>query len=87
MLSMADDLTTIIEEQIVTPASFSEEGRSESSRSIDDLIKVQQQLAAVAAVGKRRRGIGFTKQIPPGAMADGGGLCPPGPGYPFGGGV
>ncbi len=72
---MATDLTTTIEDQIQNPASFSEEGRAESSRSIDDLIKADTYLAGKAARSKRRRGISFTKMITPGALSDDGGSC------------
>ena len=70
---MAIDIVTIAEDQIAKPASFAEEGRSETARTPDDLLKFQQIAAADVARKQRRRGISFSKLIAPGALSDNGG--------------
>ena len=79
------DLADTITDQAGKPASFSEEGRSESARSLDDLIKADIYLAGKAARSKRRRGISFTKMIAPGALSDQGGTCSSGGNFGCGG--
>lgn len=64
------DLTSDIATQAVEPASAAADGQSASARPIADVITAQQFLDAKAAVKKRRRGVLFTKLVPPGALDD-----------------
>ncbi len=64
------DLSDTIENEAQLPASSSDDGQSATGRSIDELIKADQYLAAKAARASRRRGILFTQLTTPGALDD-----------------
>lgn len=69
---MATDLSDDIAQQAAEPASVSADGQTTTARPLADVIAGQQYLDARAAVRKRRRGVLFTKLVPPGAIDDGG---------------
>lgn len=83
---MADpaDLSQTIADEAAAPLSSSSDGQASTGRPIADLIAADRYLAAKAAAGQRRRGLSFSKLIPPGTLPDNGGACGP---TPFGGGV
>jgi hypothetical protein len=64
------DITTTIASQAVEPASASADGQSASARPVTDLIAAQQFLDNSVARQSRRRGIMYSKLIPPGALSD-----------------
>lgn len=64
------DLTSDIATQALEPSSVSADGQSASARPVADLVTAQQFLDARSAMRKRRRGVTFTKLVPPGAACD-----------------
>lgn len=66
MADLTGDLTT----QAVEPASSSSDGQSATARPVADIIAAQQFLDAKSALTKRRRGIAFSKLVPPGTLPD-----------------
>ena len=64
------DLSGDIATQAVEPATSSADGQSATARAIGEVIQADQYLAARARVGKRRRGITFSKLVAPGALPD-----------------
>lgn len=61
------DLTSIIEEAAGGPAAASGDAGSVTQQPLPDLLAVREKLAANSGAGKPRRGIRFTKLVPPGA--------------------
>lgn len=70
----ANDLTDIIATEAVSPVSSAADGQSASGRPIAELIAADKYLAAKAASKLGRRGLLFTKLLPPGPTGD----CPGG---------
>ena len=64
------DLSETIASEAAAPLSSSGDGQSATGRSIDELIKADQYLAAKAAARSKRRGLLFTKLVPPPAAGD-----------------
>jgi hypothetical protein len=77
------DLTDVIAEEAASPSSSASDGQSATGRPLADLIAADRYLAAKAAAQSRRKGLTFSKLIPPGTLPDGGCVI----GVPFGGGV
>lgn len=69
------DLTGDIAQQAVEPITVSADGQTSTGRSVDDLIKANNYLAACVAAKSKRRGLLFTKLLPPAAAP---GACPGG---------
>ncbi len=67
---MADDLTPQIASDAATPASFSEEGRTDSKRSLTELIAADKYLKQTQAASNPTFGIRFSKIVPPGPICD-----------------
>lgn len=82
---MATDLADTIATEAVSPASSAADGQSATARPLADLITADRYLAAKAAMASRRKGVSFSKLIPPGPLCDGGGAVVGVP--PFGGGI
>lgn len=64
------DLSNDIAQQAVEPISSAADGQSSTGRSTADMIAADQYLAQKAAAKKRRRGVSFTKLVPPGPADD-----------------
>jgi hypothetical protein len=64
------DLSDQIQQAAADPASVSSDGQSVSTRPVDQLVTADQYLAAKVEVKKRRRGVTFSKLVPPGALPD-----------------
>lgn len=69
---MATDLAGTIATAAASPAAASVDGQSVSARPVGDLITADQYLAAKEAAQKRRRGVRFSKLVPPGPLPDDG---------------
>jgi hypothetical protein len=61
---LSEDLEDTIRDAAADPASASEDGRSATARSIDELIKADKYLASKAAASGRKTGIRYGKFIP-----------------------
>lgn len=57
----------LIDAALTTPSSASVDGRSVTSRSIDDILKAIDRATAVEASRKKTRGLRFARIVPPGA--------------------
>lgn len=64
------DLSNDIAQQAVEPISSTADGQSATARSTADMVTADQYLAQKKAAKKRRRGISFTKLVPPGPADD-----------------
>lgn len=71
------DLSNDIAEQVIEPITSAADGQSSTGRSVEELIRADQYLAAKSAITKRRRGVYFSKISTPGAMSDQAGSNPP----------
>lgn len=69
---MADptDLADTIASEAQSVASSSADGQSATARSLGELIEADKYLAAKAARSSKRRGLLFTKLVPPPAIGD-----------------
>jgi hypothetical protein len=64
------DLSETIASEAVAPLSSSGDNHSATGRPITDLIEADKYLASKAASRSKRRGLLFTKLLPPGAAGD-----------------
>jgi len=69
------DLTPQITQAASDPASMTTDGQSVTTQDPAKLIQLDQYLNNRAAASKRRRGLRFSKLVPPGAVSDNGGAC------------
>lgn len=77
------DLSNDIAQQAVEPLTSAADGQSATGRPVADLATAENHVNALSALRKRRRGVSFTKLVPPGALPDCGGLTT----GPFSGGL
>ena len=64
------DLAPTISTEATLPASSASDGQSATGRSIAEIIAADQYTGNKVAIAQRRRGMVFTKIIPPGAFTD-----------------
>ena len=83
-MAQPTDLAGEIASQAVEPSSSASDGQSATARPVADLIAADRYLAAKAAAVGRRKGMTFSKLVPPGCTPDVGQCVL---GVPFGGGV
>lgn len=63
-----DDLDDAISQAMTEPAKASADGVSAESHPLSELSKLRRDLAADEGAANPRRGIRFTKLVPPGAV-------------------
>lgn len=64
------DLSTDIAEQAVEPLSVTADGQTTVGRTMQDMIDADRYLATKTASANRRRGLFFTRLLPPGCVSD-----------------